>query len=703
MRLLLTVGLVVGVGFVSALQVRAEEGKLLPGVVVSVYDVGEEMRQVPRIVRGQQPNVVHVVETIDLRRPGEDFGGLRDAFVTRVDGYLTVSSDAEYRFRLISDDGSKLWIGGTLVIDHDGAHGPVPKEGRVYLKGGVHRLRIEHFEAGGGQQLTLQWLVAGARGREEYLDVPAEALWHSGEMVVETSPGKKKVVGHLRRTRPGDMRPLDAMHPSWSEDMVTSQAYAPVMVEGLQRCGLPPREKPEPPLVWIVPDADEQQALSPLCTLFLGPYEGHGAVVNAYTGRFRRVFTEVVDGTKQGCVFRFSAGHPIGSDVLMVNRDGGEMLVGQLLGLYSVEVPVPPGRAPEQWLTPAGGVPFEMLAVRVMRNGVEIEFTKALDRRVGWESGSYHVEQWPFDVDEGVLPTPTGEAMEVKSASVSEDRRRVFLEIEGLRGKAVLYLRLLPPCVSESGELPWTTEAWYTVLRLPVKRAGVVRTPPKRGPVNVLTEAEQAAGWRLLFDGKSGAGWRGYRKTAFPEKGWAIEDGCLVRVGPGGDLITDEEFEDFELSLEWRISSGGNSGVFYRVAEEAGPPWETGPEMQVLDNGLHADGANPLTSAGSNYALHAPGKDVTEPVGLFNRARVVVRGDAVEHWLNGEQVVSYTLGSADWEKRVRESKFAAWPAYGTISRGHIVLQDHGDKVWYRNIKIRRLGDEEGGSTPAVGR
>lgn len=210
-----------------------------------------------------------------------------------------------------------------------------------------------------------------------------------------------------------------------------------------------------------------------------------------------------------------------------------------------------------------------------------------------------------------------------------------------------------------------------------------------RGGPNSLSAAELDAGWMLLFDGESTTGWRGFGQAEMPD-GWRVEDGCLACVGSGGDIVTEQTFADFELVLEWRISPGGNSGIFYRVTEEGDYPWLSGPEMQVLDNSEHADGKSPFTSAGSAYALYAPEQDDTRPVGEFNQVRIVVRGPQVEHWLNGVEQCEYELWSEDWHERVAASKFASMPNYGLARRGHIALQDHGDLVWYRNIKIREL-------------
>ena len=205
----------------------------------------------------------------------------------------------------------------------------------------------------------------------------------------------------------------------------------------------------------------------------------------------------------------------------------------------------------------------------------------------------------------------------------------------------------------------------------------------------VATDAEGADGWRPLFDGRTTAGWRAYRGQSLPD-GWRVVDGALTRVAQGGDIVTAEEYTNFELQLEWKVGPAGNSGIFYRATEATESIYENAPEMQVLDDAGHRDGQSPLTSAGAVYGLYPAPRGIVKPAGEWNAARLVVSGNHVEHWLNGSRVATYELGSADWAGRVAAAKFRDWPSYGRAPRGRIGLQDHGDWVAYRNIRLRVL-------------
>ncbi|MCA9176246.1 MAG: PQQ-dependent sugar dehydrogenase [Planctomycetales bacterium] len=228
--------------------------------------------------------------------------------------------------------------------------------------------------------------------------------------------------------------------------------------------------------------------------------------------------------------------------------------------------------------------------------------------------------------------------------------------------------------------------------------------------LNQLTRAEQQGGWRLLFDGESTRGWRNYRKTGV--QGWEAKSGELVRVAGGGDIVTDDEFQYFELTLEYRISKGGNSGIMFHVGEDAPAPWHTGPEIQVQDN---RDAHDPQL-AGWLYQLYKPVKpawavrfekqvgfsspevvDATRPAGQWNQVYVRIAKQQCEVAVNGVSYYYFRMGDAEWNRRVAESKFAKFADFGKLGKGHLCLQDHGNEVAYRNIKIRVLPED--GSVP----
>ncbi len=202
-------------------------------------------------------------------------------------------------------------------------------------------------------------------------------------------------------------------------------------------------------------------------------------------------------------------------------------------------------------------------------------------------------------------------------------------------------------------------------------------------------DSGSTSGWRDLFDGKTLNGWRCYRGGEI-RQGWEVIDGVLTRTSAGGDIITIDQFDDFELEIDWNISPGGNSGIFYRAGEATELIWQNALEVQVLDDEAHGFSADHVQSAGGLYALYPPVNKPINPPGQWNQTRVVARGNHVEHWLNGAKIVEFEIGSDDWNQRVAASKFAECPGFGQLARGHIGLQDHGDFVQYRNIRIRPL-------------
>ena len=209
---------------------------------------------------------------------------------------------------------------------------------------------------------------------------------------------------------------------------------------------------------------------------------------------------------------------------------------------------------------------------------------------------------------------------------------------------------------------------------------------------NQLTSEEKAAGWKLLFDGTTSKGWHSFQKQTFPDHGWKVEDGWLHGLGKGGgDLLSDGEFEQFELQWEWRIGSGGNSGLKYFVLESRKSA--LGHEYQMLDDQVNPDGkvASGKHVTASFYDVLKPTMPPpTKPIGEINRSRVLVRGTHVEHWLNGVKVLEYECGSPAVKAAVAESKFKNVQGFGEPVKGHLLLQDHGSDVWFRNLKLREV-------------
>ena len=220
-------------------------------------------------------------------------------------------------------------------------------------------------------------------------------------------------------------------------------------------------------------------------------------------------------------------------------------------------------------------------------------------------------------------------------------------------------------------------------------------TEASNGQENSLTAEEKQQGWQLLFDGNSMEHFRGFRKDEVPA-GWQIEDGAIVLAGErAGDIITKDQYENFEFSIDWKILEGGNSGIFYHVSEDSAysNTYNSGPEMQILDDERHPDskkGVDGNRQAGTLYDLLPLTAPAVKPAGEWNTAKLVVNNGKVEHWLNGKKVVEYELGTPEWNEMIAKSKFASMKGFGAEGKGHIALQDHGDKVWFRNIKVRPL-------------
>lgn len=212
---------------------------------------------------------------------------------------------------------------------------------------------------------------------------------------------------------------------------------------------------------------------------------------------------------------------------------------------------------------------------------------------------------------------------------------------------------------------------------------------------NTLTDAEKKAGWKLLFDGKTLNGWKMYQSK--PADCWGAKDGELYCKGSAtdksdlrADIITAEQYENYELSVDWKIAPGGNSGIIYHVTEEYPASYQSGPEYQLIDDEGYPGKLEDWQKTGSDYAMYTATSRPTKPVGEYNTSKIVVKGAHREYWLNGVKVVEFEAWSDDWNKRKSIGKWKDTPGYGMAKKGYICLQDHGSGVWFKNIKIRKL-------------
>lgn len=456
------------------------------------------------------------------------------------------------------------------------------------------------------------------------------------------------------------------------------------------------------PVVWLPQDEIGNSPSQPIY-IDKGPYAGqmlHGEVTH---GGIKRVFAEKVDGQYQGAVFRFTQGLEAGVNRMAWGPDD-KLYIGGVgnpgnwshYGKYWYGL---------QRLAYNEQSTFEMLAIRASSEGIEVEFTEPVSPEAALNPDTWDIHQWKYVPTENYGGPKVNETiLGIRSIRLSENKKRVFLELSGMKAEHLVYVHIATPFRSETGESLWTTEAWYNMNKIPSEsRAFASAFDYSPQPINTLSEAEKNAGWRLLFDGESTQGWHKYNADGIGSA-WRIENGLLTLNGEkegwqfadGGDIVSDEEFEDFELVLEWRIEEGGNSGMMYFVQEspDLEYPWLTGPEMQILDNERHPDGRIEKHRAGDLYDLIESQFVTSYGPMKWNQVRLVVNKGKVEHWLNGYKVVEYDATSEEHQALINASKFSEMPGFGQYRRGRISLQDHGNRVWFRNIKIRPIGSEE---------
>jgi cytochrome c len=598
-------------------------------------------------------------------RDGDD---LIDEYQCFAKGWKASANFHEFAFGLAYKDGCFYAALATAILPGGASARPqIPDRGKV--------VKISE------QDGSIEFVARGLRTPD------GVGLGPDGELFIADNQGDWLPSSKIVHVKPG------AFYNSYSVDSATV-AQLPV----------------QQPVVWLPQDEIGNSPTQPIA-LNDGPYKNQLLFGDVCYGGLQRVFMEKVNGDYQGCVFKFTQGLEGGTHRLAWGPDSA-LYVGMIGN------PGNWGQEGKFWyglqrMKYNGQSAFEMLAVRAKTNGLEVEFTEPLREGDGWDASAYLVKQWWYKpTPEYGGPKLDEETLNLQSVSVSADRRKVFLEIPNLKKGHVVYLRLANLPVSELGHELWTTEGWYTLNNIPEGNFGQVLTRPIYTPPtdNSLTDKEKAAGWVLLFNGKDLDGWHNYGKTSVG-KSWVVADNSIHleakpnpnggwQAADGGDILTAEEFGDFELHLDWKIGPCGNSGVIYHIVEDPAKydyVWKTGPEMQVLDNACHPDSKIPKHRAGDLYDLVSCKYETVKPAGEWNHAKLVFKNGKVEHWLNHRKLVELQMfkngkPTEEWSRLIAGSKFPKLPApdFGLFQKGRLSLQDHGDPVWYKNIKIRRL-------------
>jgi cytochrome c551/c552 len=593
----------------------------------------------------------------------------------KIDEYRTLSADFgatsnfhEFAFGLAAIDG---WL-------HAGISSCVRPGGDSCLEQHADRGRIFRVNIETGE---LEFVARGFRTPDGIAAAP------DGSLLVTDNQGSWLPASKLVRVRPGSFHGWRAPRDQ--------QDHGPTI----------------PPALWLPQNEVGNSPTQPM-VLRDGPYAGHILFGDIFNGGLKRGFLETVEGVEQGAAFHFSGGleAPVHR---LIAADDGAIIAGEVGSRGNWGEPGKLGYGLE--LLRFGDEPaFEALEVRATAAGFDIVFTRPLAAEITPLPEYFRLQQWSYRPNEyyggpkfDLSPLP------VHGVSLSDDRYRVSLRVGGRKPGSVVYIHIDRALRSELGETLWVNEAWYTLNEIPASPSEFTHDAAQ----NTLTDEEREAGWRLLWDGRSFKGWKIYGREDNRIDGWVIEDEALKftrdvsfagmvwnHINPftegALELLTEKKFRNFELRIDWKVTPGANSGIFYAVPnEETFPAWSYGLEMQVLDDAGHSDGQIDKRRAGDLYDLQGGRVRAARPVGEWNEARIRVFGEKIEHWLNGEKIVSITRGSKKWNAAIAASKFADSENFGRALEGHIALQDHGDIVYYRNLKIRELDTPEAEGAP----
>jgi hypothetical protein len=362
------------------------------------------------------------------------------------------------------------------------------------------------------------------------------------------------------------------------------------------------------------------------------------------------------------------------------------------------------------------GVQFRSLSDKAFQNGRVHGYQFEIDpSKRAWTGGIYDEARrgWLYDLTQCSAARKAfknGEWNKARIEAIGNSIRTWvndvpvanILDEKTASGFIALQVHSIGDAAQEGKTVAWKNIRICTTGIEQEKRAESVGARQKNCIPNTISENEQAEGWKLLWDGKTTTGWRGARLKEFPQKGWVVDNGVLKVIKSdggestnGGDIVTTQKYKNFELVVDFKITPGANSGIKYFVDTELnkGAGSSIGCEFQILDDEKHPDaklGVNGNRKLGSLYDLIAANVNKPYRNGYFNTARVVVKGNHVEHWLNGVKVVEYDRNNQMFNALVAYSKYRTWPNFGNAETGHILLQDHGDEVWFQNIKIKEI-------------